>query len=301
MPKSSNLHVDQLLSNISSKYRNLEYIADKISPMIPVKKTSDLYRVFDRNFRIPETLRANKGKARIHDFEVSTASYQLENHALKEYISDDDLDNYDQADLRVDTTEELTDKILMRHEKSMADLFTKTSWSLNHSLAATAEWSENTTVSNPIVAVNTGLSSVLQNAGVAPNYCVLRYDHLLAAKEHVSVTDRVKYTSREIDANIIASLFGVDEVFISKSALDTSNEGLTSTISYLWQNNAFLGYKPSRPSPRVPSSLYTFAKADPMVRRWRDEEREAEAIEVQKKYQHKIVSSLSGYLITGVV
>ena len=100
MPFQNQLHVDQLLSNVSLRYSSKDFLADKIFPEVMVKKDSDLYRIYERDFRIPETIRANKGVANEHFWQVSSASYVLEDHALKEYISQDDIDNYDAADLR---------------------------------------------------------------------------------------------------------------------------------------------------------------------------------------------------------
>ena len=181
-----------MLFRSSVRYANQDYIAMNVFPMVPVKKDSDLYRIYTRNWRIPETKRANKGLANEHQFEVSTASYVLEKHALKDYISDDDVDNYDLADLRADTVEELTDVILRRLEKSVADLFTTTNWSLNVSLAAANAWNANTTVSNPIPIMDTAATTIIQNSGYKPNYGFLGRDGFIADKNHVSVLDRVK-------------------------------------------------------------------------------------------------------------
>lgn len=301
MPKASNLHVDKLLSNISVKYMNAEMIADKVFPMVPVKKDSDLYRIYTRNFRIPETKRADRAEANEHQFEVTTASYQLEKHALKDYVGDDQVDNYDISDLRADTTEELTDVIMRRMEKSVADLFTTTNWSLNVSLAAANAWNANTTVSNPIPIMDTAATTIIQNSGFKPNFGIIPRDGFVAAKNHVSILDRTKYVSKEMTAEIMKGLFDLPELLIGMSVYDSAAENQASVITQLWGDSAFVGYKPPRASPRAPSSGYIFMKNDPVVRRWRVEEREAEAIEVQKKYQAKIVASLSGYLIKDIV
>ena len=139
-PLRSSLHVDQLLSNVSVKYSNKRFIHDKVFPMVPVRKQSDLYRTYDRNWQIPETRRAIGGLAREHQFEIGTESYNLQKEALKAYIPDTAAENYDITDLRVDMTEELTEKIMMRKEKDCAALFTSTSWSLGVSLAADDSW-----------------------------------------------------------------------------------------------------------------------------------------------------------------
>lgn len=297
MPFKNTIHIDQLLSNVSVKYKNEEYVADQVFPIVPVKKDSDLYRIYTRNFRIPETKRADKGTANIHYFEVTNASYILEDHALKDFVSDDEADNYDLADLRADTTEELTDVIMRRREKSVADLFTTTNWSLNVSLTSTFAFNANTTLSNPIPVFLTGGLEILQNSGKLPNYAIIPHSTFIHITQHTSVLDRIKYTSSEVSKSMIASLFEVEEIIKPSAVYDSSDRGVTESIGDIWGDNCFIGYKPSRPSPRTPSAGYIFEKNVPRVRRWREEERISDAIEVRMKFVPKVVASLSGFLI----
>jgi hypothetical protein len=301
MPRTSQIHVDKLLSNVSVRYQTKELIALRVFPQVSVKKDSDLYRIYDRNFKLPETRRSNRGLANEHQFNVSTATYALEKHALKDYVSDDDMDNFDLANLRADTTEELTDVILRRLEKSVADLFTTTNWSLNVSLAAANAFNANTTVSNPIPIYDTAATTIINNSGLKPNFGILPRDGFVACKNHISVLDRVKYTSREMTPGMLGALFDLPELLIANGAYDTAADGIAATIVQFYGDVSFVGYKPPRASPKAPSSGYIFMKASPSVRRWRVEERESEAIEVQKKYQAKVVASLSGYLIKDIV
>jgi hypothetical protein len=304
MPFNSQLHVDQLLSNVSVKYTNAEYIAMKVFPEVPVKTDTNKYRIYDRDWRIPDTLRANKGVANQRYFEVSTATYVLEDHAIKDYISQDDVDNYDQASLEVDTTEDLTDVILRRLEKSVADLFTKTSWSLTVSMASANLWSAETTVSNPILVVDTGATTVLNNAGLKPNYMILPRQGFVYAKNHPSVLDRIKYTQGpqgdDASKSMLAGLFGVQELLVPAASYDQAHKGYGPSIASIWPSHAFLGYKPAQASPKAPSAGYIFRKQVPQVRKWDDNERNCTAIEVRMKFQARIVASLSGYLITGI-
>lgn len=298
---ANQVHVDSLLGNVSVKYKCAGMIGELVAPSVPVKKTSDLYRVYDRNLRIPETRRANGAEAREHTFEVSTASYQLHKEALKDFVTDDDADNYDLADLRSETVEELTEKVMMRHELDVAALFTTTNWSLNVSLAAGAQFSSNTITSNPIPVFQTGASTVIANGAPKPNFGILPRAGKISCLNHVSVLDRVKYTSSEIDLNKLAALFDLEKGLLSpEAAYDNSNLGATTTMTNFYGDNAFLGYKPDAPGPLKPSSLYTFRKATNKVKRWYVEEREAECIEVQIQYDVKVVASLSGYLIRDI-
>lgn len=301
MPLKSQLHVNQLLSNVSVKYQNSEYIWDKVFPQVPVMKDTDLYRVYDRNFKVPETKRAAKGVAREFQFEVSTSTYALEQHALKDYVGVDEAENYDQGSLQVDTTENLTDAIYRRIELSVANLFTTTSWSLNVSLAAANAWTANTTVSDPVPIVDTATSTVIANSGKTTNFMILPRDGYIAAKNHVSVLDRVKYTSAEVSTAMLAGLFSVPELLVPTAVQDTAAEGVAASISSMWGDVAFLGWKPASPGLKTPSCGYTFLKSTPRVRSWFDNERNANAIEVEIKYQPKVVASLTGYLIKDIL
>lgn len=298
---ANQVHVDSLLSNISVKYKPEGFIGMEMCPQVVVKKTSDLFRVYDRNFKIPETKRANKGEAREHNFEVSTASYNLVRHSLKSFVSDTDADNYDLADLRAETVEELTEKIMLRHELDVATLFTKTAWSLTVSLAAGLTFADNTTTSNPIPIFQTGASVVIANSGMKPNFGMLPRAGLVACVNHGSILDRLKYTSAEVDAVKLAALFDLPKgLLVPAIAYDNTNTVTASIVSIWSAENAWLGYKPDAPGPLKASSLYTFKKAMPLVKRWRVEERESECIEVNMEYEARVVASLSGYLIANV-
>lgn len=180
MPLKSQLHVNQLLSNVSVQYKNSEYIWDKVFPAVMVQKDSDLYRVYDRNFRVPETKRAPKAVAREFGFEFSTSSYLLEQNALKDYVGVDEEENNDQGSLQVDTTESLTDAIYRRMELSLAQLFTTTNWSLNVSL--TTAWTSNTITTDPVPVFDTGATSVINASGKTPNFAILPRDGFIAVK-----------------------------------------------------------------------------------------------------------------------
>lgn len=301
MPFANQLHVDTLLSQVSIKYKQSGLIAMDVFSELQVKKQSDLYRVYNRNFRLPDTQRSNKAVSKEHTFEVSTAAYLLQRHSLKDYVSDTDAENYDLTDLRAETTEELTEVILRRIELDVANLFTTTNWSLNVSLAAGAAFSANTTTSNPIPIFDTGASSIVANAGVMPNYGILPRDAFVSCKNHVSILDRVKYTSADMTPKMLSALFELGQLLIPSANYDTAALGLdTATMANFYGNIAFMGYKPASAGPLKVSSGYIFRNSIPMVKRWRVEEREADAIEVNMEYNVKIVASLSGYLIKAV-
>lgn len=300
-PFRNQIHIDTLLSQVSVKYKPEGYIAGEVFPEVPVKKSSDLYRVYDRNLKIPETKRANKAEAKQHQWEVSYSSYNLVRHSLKDVVTDSDAENYDVADLRVDTTEELTEKIMMRRELEVAQLFTTTSWSLNVSLAAGAAFNLDTTASNPIPIFLTAASTIIANGGMAPNFGILPEAGKNGCILHQSILDRVKYTSAEVDSGKLAALFQLKQLLVPAASYDTAAIGVAASMSNFYGDVAFVGYKPAAPGPLQPSAGYIFKKTLPLVKRWRDEAVEGEWIEVNIEHQPKVVASLCGYLIKDIV
>lgn len=302
MPFKNQLHVPQLLENVSVQYKNEEYIGEKVFPIIPVMKDVDLYRVYDRQFKIPETKRAPKGVAREMGFEFSTASYALEQHALKDYVGVDEEENNDQGSLAVDTVENLTDAIQRRIELSVASLFTTTNWSLNVSLTAATAFSQNTITSDPVPVFDTAATTVINNSGKTPTFGILPRDGYIAIKNHVSVLDRVKYTSSEVSKSMIQALLGLEDLLVPTAVQDTAADGLAPVIAPFFADFAFLGWKPKGGGGiKTPSCGYMFQRSSPRVRSWMDDERNAKGYEVEIKYQAKVVASLTGYLINNTV
>lgn len=299
VPLRSQLHVDQLLSNVAIKYSNERYIHDKVFPMVPVRKQSDLYRTYNRNWVIPETTRAIGGLAPEHEFRIGTESYSLQKEALKSYVPDSAAENYDVTDLRADVTIDLVEKIMMRKEVSCAALFTATSWSLGASLAGDELWV--TTSGNPVAVFDTACATVISNSGVRPNFAIIPLATYNALKNQATIIDRVKYTSRELSPAIIGALLGVSEILTPDMYYDSGLYGAsaaTGAVASIWQEDfAFVGHKPAAAGMMALSSGYMFQRAKPLVRRWREEEREADAIEVDVEYKFKIVASLTGYFI----
>jgi len=301
MPDINKLHTDALLSDLSVKYRNPDYIIPEFFPKRAVKKRSNIYRIYERNFRIPETKRAIGAESNKFYYDFSTASYQLVKNALKDYVADDEEENDDLADLRAETTEQLTDALQRRMELDGCNLMTTTNWSLNVSLAAANAFNANTTVSNPIPVFDTASLLVLRNSGKMPNVIGLNHEAHIAIKNHVSVLDRIKYTSAEIDEVKIAKLLGADKYVVSKQSYDTAARGQASSLSSMWGDVAFFGYVVPNPGKKTQCTGVTFMKPKNLVKRWRVESRESDAIEANMDYDIRIISSLAGFLIKDVI
>ena len=309
MPQKTRIHQDKALSELSVAYRNSRFIADALVPAVSVNHESDLYYVYTKDsLRDEQSLWAKGARAARVDFEVSTASYQLERHALEELVLDDDRKNADPAiRLDMDATENLTEKIQLEKEKSLAVLIgTPSNWANLTSLTSTFCWSAQTSLSNPILFVDSASSVIAQNSGKLPNVMALNHPSFLAAKEHPSIVDRVKYTSADsVNEAMLAKLFSIERLLVAGGIENTAQEGLTDTMAYIWTDAAFLAYMEQAPGLKKASAMYRFEKRDAggafSVFRYREDETEGDVIRVKGWYQNKVVASDMAYLINNIV
>lgn len=309
MPLPTQIHIDKALENISIAYKPGDFIADRVVPAVSVKHESDKYYVYSNDIMsLPETLRANGAESKRATFSISSAQYQCEEHALHDYVTKRDKDNADMAiDPEIDATESLTRKILIAKEKKCAALIQdKSNWSNNASLTSTYAWTQNTTLSNPITAIDSATSKIIQNSGFKPNRLVLNYASFVAAKEHTSITDRVKYTSADsVTEPMLAKLFNVQEILVGTAIYESAAEGLASDMQFIWTNCAFLAYLEPAPGLRKASAAYNFQVATAgnpyKVVRW-DEPKRGDgtiAIEVSTMFDYRPVATMCAYLILG--
>ena len=302
MPNSA-IHVNQPLSNISIKYRNTDYIADDIGPKIQVKKEVDLYYVHNTNFRLAETLRANGAPSNQITWGVSTASYKLNRHALKDILTDRDRANADAAvQAEMNRTEELTDQIMLRNEKECeAVLFTTTTFSNNTTYTTTATQSWKTSTVFPTKDIISATSVIKKSSAKHPNTMVMGQSAYDTVRENSNVYGRIQYVERAIvTEDVLAALFDIDRVMVGSGIIDSDKTGLSESTDYIWGDNVFLGYIAPRPGMRTPSALYKFEQGSRYVKKWRDDLREGDWLEVNQTYQFKSPATACGYLIKSV-
>ncbi len=302
MPGSQTIHNDKALSNISVAFKSDRMIADELYPAVQVKHESDKYYVYSKqSLIVPETRRANGAKSKESSFELSTSSYQLEEESLKDIVTDRDRANADAAiRLNADTTENLTEKIMMRREKDAAELSqTKANWGQNTSFTAAQQWTSNTTTTNPITTIDSACSAIAKNSGKLPNMLAVNDPQFRILKEHISVVDRVKYTSSEsVGPGLLARLFNVSKLMVGGAIENTAQEGLTDSMAFIWTDTAFLAYMEQSPGLKKISAGYVLQQgAGRQVRRWREEERKGDFIEVSSLYTFKAVATDAAFLL----
>lgn len=297
--------VDPALSNVSIKYMNDTFIADLIFPMVKVAKQTGKYYVYDKsNLRINQTTRAAGSGANEVDFGLSTTAFSCDDHALKEFISDEVQDQADVAlNPLVDATENVTEQLLLDRENKLATILGDTSQVTNNTtLSGTSQWSDYSN-SDPIGDVRTARTTVHQNTFKKPNTLILSkpvFDMLI---EHPAIIERIKYSQLGVvTKELLARVFQLEQVLVGEAGSNTAHEGQTDVLSYVWGKNAVVAFVAPQIRLKQVTFGYTFTYSQRIVKRWRDEDREGTYVRVgNDNYVQAIVAVGAAYLIKNAI
>lgn len=308
--------VDGLLTNLSVKYANGIYVAERCYPALPVDAQSDKYPVYGRqNYVAIDDQRSPGALAREASWSWSEDTYFCEGHALKDYVPRERQNEQNPAfDLIQDTTVYLTDRILLNQE---INLVTKLAATLTGtSLAAQTATPWDNDANDPVAIVRAQGDVIGKRIGMMPNrFCISQPVWTAIrnnAKVKALITGAQSADAANITAQQFAALIGVDQVLIATAVKNTANEGqATESMNWVWGETACLFYCPPAPGRRTVALGYTFhwrgalqgiaggsEQGAQFVKRYYWEPNTADVVEVHKYYDQKTVSALAGVLFT---
>jgi len=304
MPDKRDLHIDAVLTGISIAFKNPGFVADVVFPLVPVKHESDKYYIYGKErFDIPSALRAPKSAYKRVDWSVSTGTYSCEEYGLEEPIDDRERDNADEPlNLDIDTTEFLTDMLLLNREKRVADKLSDTTvLTQNVTLSGTSQWSDYTN-SDPIGNVETGKNTINSNAGLNPNLMVMSREVFIKLRHHPQILERVKYSERGVlTIELLQAVFEIDKIVIAESLYNTAKKGQTASLSRVWGKHCILAFVTPRPGIKQVSLGYAFQARAFQTEKYRDDKIKSDVIRVSHIVDERVVSATCGYLIKNAV
>jgi hypothetical protein len=317
---SSNVHIDQVLTQISVAWPNNGLVGEALFPGVNVNKQSDKYYVFGREGWLVENDVRAPGTAanEIPGLQVSLDTYYAQEHSLQIPVTDEERWNADSplAPDR-DGAELVTSKIWLGREKAMQTLATTAAnyASTNTvTLSGTAQWNDYVN-SDPISDMRTAKSAIHSRIFMEPNVGVIPYQVMTKLEDHPDFIERIKYSERGIvSSDLIAAVLGIGRIIIPGVGINTANAGQPSTLSYLWGKDVLFAWVAPRPGLKMPSYGYEFKwTGNPggqaqYVDRWREEQRKSDLVRVCRYYDLKLVAqgdtgtadagkSIAGYLI----
>lgn len=261
MPLIQNVYRDKLLTNVSVKYTNSNFIANQVAPVLEVDLRTGFYFVYDKSNlrRPPSTKRTGLSKTNVVEHNLTQAPYgPLTERKLKEAVTQDDYTQSDQAiDPESDAVENITENMLMERELDLVADLTNTSIVTQYTtLSGTSQWSDYTN-SDPLVALQGRISAMKLAGLITPNVFVMGQQVWDQLKNHPKVVDRIKYTSSDsVAMETIARLIGVQACWVGDAGVNVGYEGLADSMSFIWGKHAWLMYVAPKPGLKRLSAFY---------------------------------------------
>lgn len=272
MPRMQDAHIDRAMTQFSVAMIQDEsnFIADKVFPIIPVKRQSDVYYQYNSGdfMRDEAKQRAAFSESAGGDYGVEAQDpYYCRKHAFHKDVAPEERLNYDEPlDADKDAVTFVTQKMLIRREMAWASTFFKDNvWNTDITGVGSSptgsqilQWDK--TGSDPIGDITKQSVAMASRTGYRPNTLVLSPYVFYALKNHYDILDRIKYTEKGIvTTDLLATLFEVDNVFVAWSIVNSAVQGAEDSIDFIYGKNALLCYTPKTPGLRQPAAGYIFA------------------------------------------
>ncbi len=308
MPITKNIRKDKILTNLSVRFSNPDYIADSIFPILPVNDKSGVYFRYDRANQRNDVsdLQTGRSEAAEVDYDLTQESYgPLLKHSLKKFINEEELE-LSETPLapQTDATMFLADKMAIRKEKLLADFLADTAnVTQNTTLSGTDQWDDYAN-SDPFDDIQTGIDEVKKQSGFMPNIMHMGYEVWAKLKNHPDLLERVKYTNVAVlTKELFIGLFPeIKELVIGAAVVNTAKESQTASMSFIWGKHCWVSYRTPTAALRTPTAGYTLElEGSTQVTRWTQEDPEGEFVKNTKRYEHKLVAVEAIYLIKNAI
>lgn len=296
---------------MKKRVKNPGYIAEDVTPIIPVKLETSKYFIYDKSrFDAPKALRAEQAQYGRVNWQPSTGTYSCNEYGLEQLIDDRERQNaIDPLNLDIDSTEIVTDMILNDREQRVATMI-NTSGNYTHSntqnYSATATAWDQFSTSDPIKDVAITAREVIRaNSGIYPNTVILGAKVASNLEQHPVIMDRLKYNAQGgvavsyLDA--LCKIFKVDRILVGVAVKRTSNENQTDALGDIWGNHVAVAYINPRPAIKQPTLAYMFQSRPRMVEKYREDKLKSDVIRCSEVTAEQFISDSCGYLFTNVV
>lgn len=305
-PTGTELYYDQVLTNVSVAYQNGELIADKIMPVVTVKKESGYYYEYDRsNQAVESDVRAPGTRANRVDWGLTRTPYgPLVEHSLEAEVTKED---YEQADTIIDAlsdaTETVKDNLLQIRENKLATyMATSGNFTNKTTLSGNSQFNDYAN-SDPIGVVETAKETVRESIGISPNAMWMGkkvYDKLV---HHPDLLERFKYSERGVlTMEHLKALFGVDQIWIGDRRKMTSAEGQAFTGSDIWGKHLWVGrVAPTLKLKQITFGYHLMLEGSEQTEKWYEVGPKSYYVRTSMNYEQKTVAEQAVYAVFNAV
>ena len=271
-PVYGDIHVDAMLTNMSVACMQSEsaFIADKVFPIVPVKKQSDRYFTY-----LKEDWFRDEAAERVYGAESKGGGYDIDNtptYFAKIYAYHKDVFATDRANSDdplmpdIDAAEFVTQKLMLKREVDFNTRFFSTGiWDTEYDGAATASGTDlvywNRSTATPLDDIGNAQITVQGLTSKKPNTLVLGPHTFMSLSNSAQVRDLLRYTAgpKVPTEAMLAQMFRVDRVLIASAVKNSAAKGATEDTAFIMGKHALLCYTESAPGIKKVSAGYIFA------------------------------------------
>lgn len=322
-PTQTQVHVDTLLDDVLIGFKNADYIADRSAPIKMVNKQTNFIAKNNQSafFRDEAKIRSAGSKSARGGWTVdNTTTYYVPRYSLAHEIPDEVRSNTDVPyDQDRDAAFYIYNAIQLARERAFATAAFGTGiWGTNKvGNTDFNQWS-NYAGSFPLDDVVQWKDAVEQLIGIEPRCAIIGKGVWAGSgglsnggglKNHPTVIDAIKYTQKGIlSVDLVASLMELDELTIGRAIFTSSVEGTAEasvTYTRIFGKHCLL-YNKVTPGINTAPALTTFvwdrvANAIQYIKRWREEPNEADVLEGNSYFTHKVLVANAGLFASAVV
>jgi len=243
--------INPVLTNIAQGIKQSDFVGSALFPIVPVAMRAGNILTFNREdfMQYSNIARAPGENTRRVSFGYSSGTFALVDYSVEGSLPIEIMQEASSAangfslDGAMMAMQKASRILALRTELAQATLATTLSTyaaANRTTLSGTAQWSDYTGTSNPLSVIETGKEAVRAATGRRPNTCVMGASVMARLRQHPVITDRMKYTGRDIaTTEILAGLFGVDRVLVGDAVW--SNDAGT-TLNDVWGKHLVLAY-----------------------------------------------------------
>lgn len=315
MQDTSQIYVDQILTNIMLAFPNDGFAAEKLYPTLNVPDLTGLaFKLDESHMKAPvSSERTGLARANRVSFNLTSVGYgPLREHSLETYVTDQVMRLY-KTPLVPETTATnvVSGQLMIEKEIAVRDqAVTAGNYAagFTQTLAGANQWSDPTSpLEAPILAAR---RKVKLGCGNYPNKALINPDVRDALRVHNEIKARlagaVAITDEQRDA-IIRDIFKVDELIVADAVSSDQAEGSTvdGTKNWIWADDVVLTYVTPAPALETLSNGYLLRLSPehavdgaPLVGvdKWYEQQRKTTFIRANDFYLPWTVANTAAYL-----
>lgn len=304
MPSVKNISTSHTLTNVMVQYGLQEFVADILAPAALVKFRSNvIFSGGKEKLKAYDAVRRAGASATLVDFDYSSTTYKTVPYALRTVLDDDQIDNAEKPiDLRANSVEILTSIIKLNHEIRWQAIMQDTSVVTQHT-AVGAAWNGSGDV-DPKNDVDGRKRAVRNSVGADPTHILFSCDVRDGLVNYLLGKAQITFGQAATQIELPDTVYGMTPV-VPKVVKNTANIGQTESLSNVWSDYVLVCVV-SAPSTSYTGAFLTLRRTKIgskgyRVRRWYDEEKEAENIECQTEEDEVAVNVSGAALLTGAL